>query len=89
MIKGVTKSGFAFEVERAALEDMEVVELLAEHSENDPMLYQKLTGKLFGQEQKQRLYDHLKDEKGRIPFVEVVEAVNDVFVTFGSAGKNC
>lgn len=88
MIKGTTASGFAYEVEKAAMNDMELVELLADGGENNPMTYPKMTEMIFGKEQKQRLYEHLRDEKGRVPVDGVMDALKDVFTAFGSAGKN-
>lgn len=36
MIKGETKTGFAFELEEAVLDNMELVDALAEMQEDDP-----------------------------------------------------
>lgn len=88
MIKGTTASGFAYEVEKAAMENMELLELLAENGEENLLIYPKLTEMIFGKEQKQALYAHLRNEKGRVPINEVVNAVKDVFTAYGTAGKN-
>ena len=37
MIKGETKTGFAFELEEAVLDNMELVDALAEMQEDDPL----------------------------------------------------
>ena len=64
MIKGKTKTGFNFEIEDEVLNDYELLEMFAEVDEN-PLLVPKLVKTILGEEQKNRLIDHVRDEKGR------------------------
>lgn len=88
MIRGVTKTGFEFAVEKEALDNMELLELLAEGGEDNLMIYPKLTEMIFGKEQKKALYDYLRDSYGRVAISAVVNAVQSVFEAYGEAGKN-
>lgn len=88
MIKGETRSGFQFEVEENALDNMELVDALAEADGDSPMAVSKVVLMLLGKEQRQKLYDHLRAEDGRVPVVAVSEAMEDVLKAFGGKGKN-
>lgn len=85
-IKGKTKAGFAFSIDPEAMNDMEFLENLADVEEN-PAKLPKLITALLGKEQKRALYDHYRDENGRVP----VDAVSSAFVEMlksSSHGKN-
>lgn len=80
MIKEITtKSGFSVSVDTDKLDDMELVEALAELNEND-IYMPKVATMVLGKEDKSRLYDHLRTEKGNVPvgaftneFTEIME----------------
>ena len=55
MIAGTTPNGFDFEIDEKKLNDMRMVELLAEAGENAAKLPRVAT-LLLGSEQKERLY---------------------------------
>ena len=65
-MKGKTSTGFEFDIEDERLDDMELVDIMAEIDEN-PLLMPKLCKMLLGEKQKKRLYDHLRSEDGRVP----------------------
>ena len=80
MIKEITtKSGFSVSVDTDKLDNMELVEALAELNEND-IAMPKVATMVLGNEDKYRLYDHLRTEKGNVPteaftneFTEILE----------------
>lgn len=88
MITGTTRNGFAFSIDEGAMDDMELVDALAEVTDNNAMAISKVCVKIFGKEQRKRLYDSLRTEEGRVPLAEVSEAIADVMTAFGEAGKN-
>lgn len=88
MITGTTRNGFAFSIDEAVMDDMELVDALAEVTDNNAMAISKVCVKIFGKEQRKALYDSLRTEEGRVPLVEVNEAIADVLNAFGDAGKN-
>lgn len=87
-IKGVTRSGFDFTIDQDLLDDMELIELLAEAMGENPFVFPKVIEKLLGKEQKQALYAFLKEKDGRVSVKTVGEAVADMFAAAGEPGKN-
>ena len=88
MIKGKTKSGFTFEIDPEELNDMEFLEALAETSEN-PLAFPKVCAMLLGKEQKQRLYEHLRNENGKVPIEAVEKEITEIMSSSGEEIKNC
>lgn len=83
MIKGTTESGFKFEIDPEAVNDMEFVELLAE-VDSDITKMPKVIEIALGREQKKRLYDHIRTEAGKVPidramaeFEEILTLANE------------
>ena len=72
-MKGKTSTGFEFDIEDERLDDMELVDIMAEIDEN-PLLMPKLCKMLLGEEQKKRLYDH-----GRVPIEATTNAIQEIF----------
>ena len=87
MITGVTKSGFHFRVDENAMNDMELVDILADDSMDDSFRMSHVLRKLLPGEQRKALYDHVRVD-GRVPVDAVVSAVEDIFAAMGQAGKN-
>lgn len=86
-IKGTTTTGFEYEIETEALNDMEVVDALVDMMDSeDEMKAMKsikvLLDKVLGLKQKKALYDHV-NTNGRIP----IEKVNAEFLEILSATK--
>lgn len=77
-MKGKTSTGFEFDIEDERLDDMELVDIMAEIDEN-PLLMTKLCKMLLGEEQKKRLYDHLRSEDGRVPIEATTNAIQEIF----------
>lgn len=87
MVKGTTKSGFEFEFDELRLDDMEFIELAAEADTNVTLL-PKLLNMVLGEEQKRRLYDHLRAEDGRVPIQAIGDAMEEIFDAAGDQAKN-
>ena len=77
-MKGKTSTGFEFDIEDERLDDMELVDIMAEIDEN-PLLMPKLCKMLLGEEQKKRLYDHLRSEDDRVPIEATTNAIQEIF----------
>ena len=45
----------------------------------NPLLMPKLCKMLLGEEQKKRLYDHLRSEDGRVPIEATTNAIQEIF----------
>lgn len=88
MICGKTATGFAFKVPKNVLDNMELVDTLAEMQEDNPLAVSAVVRLLLGEVQRKALYDHLRAPDGRVPIVAVTDAVKDVFAALGSPAKN-
>lgn len=87
IISGTTKTGFAFSINAEVLDDMELLDTIASIDEN-PLALSKALKKMLGKEQHKALYDHLRNEQGRVPVLAVSEAIVDIFTNSGNQGKN-
>ena len=87
MLKGKTKSGFCFEIDETGLDDIEFVEALAD-LEEDALKLPKVCNMLLGKEQKAKLYDHLRNENGKVPVTDVSNAIVEIMSVAGESTKN-
>ena len=77
-----TRSGFECEVDENVLNDMEIIDLALEADEdeqNQLIIYGKLIRKILPDDTKKRLYDHIRDESGRVPPDKLLEELTDMF----------
>lgn len=87
MIKGTTKSGFEFGIPEENIDDYELMEMLTEIDKGNQGLIIEAVEKLIGKEQKDKLKDHVRDEKGRVKLTTMIVEVMDIF-TASDPGKN-
>ena len=85
---GKLNNGFEYEVDDAVLDDMEMVDALAEAQSTNPRAISSVVKKLLGDEQKKTLYDLVRREDGTVPIEEVTNTVVEIFEQLGDAGKN-
>lgn len=85
--KGVTASGFEFEIDDAVINDMELIDAIADSMDDNPLAFSKVCAKLLGSEQRKKLYDHVR-ENGRVPLEKISTEITDIFNSFGDNGKN-
>ena len=78
MVKGTTKTGFKFSVDPDAIRDMEFVELAAAVEDNG-MLLPKMIELVLGAKQKQKLYDHVRNDKGRVMIDDINDEIKEIF----------
>ena len=67
MVKGKTESGFEFEIDEQAVNDMRVIDAMVEVEEGNLGGVSRLISLLFTKEQKKAFYDYLRLENGRVP----------------------
>lgn len=87
-MKGVTKSGFHYEIKDAMFDNMELVDTIAEASENNPVAVSRMVKMVLGTEQRKKLYEHLRTEDGRVPTELVFKEIGEIFASFGKEEKN-
>lgn len=64
--KKKTSTGFAYSINENALNNFELLDLFAKVDEN-PLLLPKVIKLLLGEENKKRLYDHVRLKDGTVP----------------------
>lgn len=88
MITGKTQSGFEFSIEKDRLDNMELLDELAEIDAGNVAAISRASTLLLGKEQKKSLYKHLRREKGNIPIEAFVNEIVDIMNEAGKQGKN-
>jgi hypothetical protein len=89
MIKGKTTTGFEFKLYDEALDNMELVELMAEIQDSgSPMALAKVLRLLLGEKQRTALYNHLRTKDGRVPVAAVSTAFVEIVKAAKQKGKN-
>ena len=66
---------------------MELLDAIVEADEN-PLAVSKVVKLLLGENQRRKLYDHLRTDKGNVPILAVSNAVAEIFRGSGQAVKN-
>lgn len=82
------KEGCAVEVDDEAMDNMELIEAIAETKSDSAAGLSKVLTIILGAEQKKKLYDDLRNDKGRVPVAAVSDAIIKIMNSFGSKGKN-
>ena len=87
MIDGVTKTGFHFSVDENSMNDMELVDIMADESVPEAFRVSHILRKMLPSDQRSALYDHVR-VNGRVPVESVLKEVDDIFSAMGNPGKN-
>lgn len=82
------KEGCVVEVDDEAMDNMELIEAIAETKNDSAAGLSKVLTLILGKEQKKKLYDDLRNEKGRVPVAAVSDAIIKIMNGFGDKGKN-
>ena len=74
-----TRSGFEFDIDTDVLDDMELVDAIAETEEN-PVAFAKVIDIVLGADKK-RLYEHIKKTRKtkRVTVTAMSEEIEDIF----------
>ena len=84
MIKGITSTGFEFELEEEVLDDYELLEILTKVDEGNYGLVTKMVDILLGEEQKELLKSHIRAKSGRVSAKKMMEEVSEIFQSSNS-----
>lgn len=88
-IEGKTPSGFEFKIPASVMNNMELVDLLSDYDGGEnPIVLSKLCNLVLGKDQKQKLYDHVREKDGTVPIEKITTEIGDIFKASGSSGKN-
>ena len=86
MTKVKTSSGFECEIDEKNLDDMRLLDLVAEVSNGNTTKLSEIINKVLG-DQKEKLYKHIEDEHGRVPVEKASGEITEIFRKI-STGKN-
>ena len=78
MISGKTRTGFEYVIDDNVFDDYEILELMAKVKKNDSLAIFELIERLLGEEQKDRLKDHVR-VNGRVPMSAINDEIVDIF----------
>lgn len=78
MIEGETSTGFAFTIPKERLDNMELLDALAEADNGNVLAVSNAVTLLLGAGQKKALYDHLRTKAGNVPVAAVSAAVREI-----------
>lgn len=83
-----TKSGFCCEIAPEVLNNMELVDALAEVQNGNSLAYPTVCLLILGKETRTRLYNHLRNEAGRVPPADVDRELTEIMNALGQPAKN-
>lgn len=86
MIKGITSTGFKYEITKDALNNYELIEELTE-LESNPLLLTSVVRKIFGKEQTNNLKDHVRKDNGTVPVEKMEAEVIEIIKSSGEETK--
>ena len=82
-------SGLELDVDESAMNDMELLEALADLDDGNGYAIPRVCKLLLGEENKKKLYDSLrKGGNGRVPITSAVDALKEIMDKLGDSGKN-
>lgn len=79
MIKGVTNSGFAFELDDDVVDNYEMLDALVKVDRGETTYIVDVVDSLLGEEQKEKLMEHIRNEKGRVSASGMIKETFEIF----------
>lgn len=86
----ITKTGFVVELEANALDDWELMEDLAEITDENPnpKAIKSVITRLIGGEQYKKLKEHCRDKSGKVRVSAIMNELSNIFEAAGEGAKN-
>lgn len=88
MKKGKTETGFAFTLDENVFDDMELLEMLVEIDKGEASALPAVVTRILGVDQKKKLYDHCREENGRVPVSRIGSEIASIFAAFDKSKKS-
>ena len=79
MISGKTESGFEFELDVEVLNDAELIENIKAIDKGDITVLPDIAESVLGQEQKKKLYEHIRSSAGRVKMDILAIEIGEIF----------
>ena len=83
----VLENGLKLKIDENALDDMELLELLADLDDGNGYAIPRVCKKLLGEDQKKALYESIRVD-GKVSITGAVEAMKEILDKLGDTGKN-
>lgn len=83
----ILQNGFKVELEEDTLNDAEILEALVD-MEDKPQNAIKILTMFLGKKQKEALYDHIRDENGRVKASDAFNCLTEILKASGDDVKN-
>lgn len=83
----VTSSGFSCRIDEDALDDAELIDALVKLDKEDYTVIPSVITMLLGEESKKRLYEHLRTERGRVPFTALQKEFAEILLALKGKKK--
>ena len=81
------KCGFICDLPDNVMDNMELVDTLAEEDEENPITLSHICKLIYGNDNRKKLYDCLRTEDGRVPITEIATAIKETFQQYGKVAK--
>lgn len=78
IIRGTTSTGFEYEIPSENIENYELLEALGEMEDN-PLLISKVINLLLGNEEKEKLKNHVRTKSGIVSTEKIGKEIKDIF----------
>lgn len=78
-VKGVTSTGFKYDIDPANLDDFYLLELFGKSQNGDVSALSSLMERMLGEDQKAALLKHCEDEKGRARMSRIGDEIADIY----------
>lgn len=83
----ITSSGFECDIDEAALDDMELLDDLVSIDQGEVTKFPSAVRRILSAEEKNRLYDHLRNAEGRVPVESFGAELGDIISGLSSKKK--
>ena len=87
MKRGKTSTGFSFAMADDVFDDMELLEALTDIDKGNAAALPDVVKRILGEDQKKKLYDHCRDESGKVPISRIGQEISDMFMQSDKAKK--
>ena len=88
MLTGTTSSGFNWQIAEDALDDMELLDALSEIDAGKLDSVSAACLHLLGKPQRTKLYDHRRDESGRVRISAVADELGEILTGLRDGKKS-
>ncbi len=87
-MKVKTKEGLEINVNKEAFNDMETLDALVDLNDEDVFAISRLCKKVFSKEDRKKLYDFYRDEKGQVKLETFIPVFSYIMESLGEEEKN-